>query len=126
MSTPLPPGMFRAPEFCKATGATYRMADHWDRLRVLEPSIADAKGSGSQRLYSYQDVALGRVLVLLRRLGAPLRTLRVVTAELRLAPSHTWPLWAIVDEAGAIHPPDTRINGWIIAVRTVAEADVAA
>jgi DNA-binding transcriptional MerR regulator len=47
---------FRAPQVCKIVGITYRQLDYWARTGLLRPSLADASGSGSQRLYDYRDV----------------------------------------------------------------------
>lgn len=53
---------FRGPQACKLTGITYRQLDYWARTAVLTPSIADANGSGSQRLYSYADLLLLKLI----------------------------------------------------------------
>lgn len=47
---------FRGPQVCALVGITYRQLDYWARTGLLRPSIADARGSGTQRLYSYHDV----------------------------------------------------------------------
>lgn len=47
---------FRVPQVTKLVGITYRQLDYWARTDLIRPSIADAKGSGSQRLYSYTDL----------------------------------------------------------------------
>ncbi len=40
----------------KIIGITYRQLDHWDKKNFIKPSARKAKGSGSRRLYSYQDL----------------------------------------------------------------------
>ncbi len=47
---------YRGPQVCKVVGITYRQLDYWARTGLLRPSIADAHGSGTQRLYSYSDL----------------------------------------------------------------------
>ncbi len=47
---------FRGPKVCKIVGISYRQLDYWARTGLLTPSVKDASGSGSQRLYSYQDL----------------------------------------------------------------------
>ena len=37
-------------------GITYRQLDYWARTDLVRPSLADAKGSGSRRRYSYRDL----------------------------------------------------------------------
>lgn len=40
----------------RIVGISYRQLDYWARTDLVKPSIADAHGSGSQRLYSYADL----------------------------------------------------------------------
>ncbi|HVC15543.1 MAG TPA: MerR family transcriptional regulator [Acidimicrobiales bacterium] len=47
---------YRGPTVCKLIGITYRQLDYWARTGLLRPSVADARGSGSKRLYSYRDL----------------------------------------------------------------------
>ena len=47
---------FRGPQVCAIVGITYRQLDYWARTDLLRPSITEAKGSGTQRRYSYQDL----------------------------------------------------------------------
>jgi hypothetical protein len=42
---------YRVPEVCRIVGITYRQLDYWARTELVTPSIRDATGSGSQRLY---------------------------------------------------------------------------
>ena len=53
---------FAAPEVCKIVGITYRQLDYWARTELVTPSIRDASGSGTQRLYSFQDLVTLRVI----------------------------------------------------------------
>jgi DNA-binding transcriptional MerR regulator len=48
----------RAPVVCRLAGISYRKLDYWDRTGIVSPSIASARGSGSQRLYSFTDTLL--------------------------------------------------------------------
>ena len=47
---------FRGPQVCSIVGITYRQLDYWDRTGLSRPSLAKARGSGSQRLYAYKDL----------------------------------------------------------------------
>ena len=53
---------YRVPEVCNIVGITYRQLDYWARTGLVRPSVKDAKGSGSQRLYSFQDLAMLRLI----------------------------------------------------------------
>src|SRR2546430_11246788 len=46
---------YRGPQVCKIVGITYRQLDYWARTELVRPSLADARGSGTQRRYSYRD-----------------------------------------------------------------------
>lgn len=82
------PGAFSTDAFIQQVGVTYRVADYWDRTGVLRPSIAEARGSGSSRVYSAKDVEIGKVIARLGRLGAGGVVLTEVAAQLRY---QTWP-----------------------------------
>ena len=47
---------YRGPTACRAAGITYRQLDYWARTGLIEPTVRGAKGSGSQRLYSFRDI----------------------------------------------------------------------
>ena len=47
---------YRGPVVCKIVGITYRQLDYWARTDLVRPSVCDAAGSGTQRLYSYTDL----------------------------------------------------------------------
>jgi hypothetical protein len=47
---------FSGPQVCSIVGITYRQMDYWARTDLVRPSLADARGSGSQRRYSYRDL----------------------------------------------------------------------
>lgn len=60
---------FTAAEVIGLAGVTYRQLDYWARNGHLRPSIAEASGSGSQRLYSSWDVTAAKALGRLSALG---------------------------------------------------------
>jgi len=65
-------------------GITYRQLDHWARTELLRPSLCDAKGSGSRRRYSYDDVVQLKVIKKLLDGGQSLQAARKVIDRLRL------------------------------------------
>lgn len=67
---------YRVPEVCKIVGITYRQLDYWARTELVTPSIRDAHGSGSQRLYSFQDLVTLRVIKRLLDAGVSLQRVR--------------------------------------------------
>ena len=67
---------FAAPEVCKIVQITYRQLDYWARTELVTPSIRDASGSGTQRLYSFQDLLQLKVIKKLLDAGVELRRIR--------------------------------------------------
>jgi DNA-binding transcriptional MerR regulator len=67
----------------KIVGITYRQLDYWARTDLLKPSIAEATGSGSRRLYSYRDLLELRIIKTLLDAGIKLESVREVFTNLR-------------------------------------------
>jgi DNA-binding transcriptional MerR regulator len=67
---------FRGPKVCALIGITYRQLDYWARTGLLRPSLADARGSGTQRRYSYHDVLELKVIKQLLDAGISLQRAR--------------------------------------------------
>ena len=79
---PEEPG-FRGPQVCAVVGITYRQLDYWARTGLLVPSISDARGSGSQRRYSYGDLVELKVIKQLLDGGISLQRARQAVECLR-------------------------------------------
>ena len=74
---------YRGPQVCSIVGITYRQLDYWARTGLLRPSIADARGSGTQRLYAYTDVLELKVIKQLLDAGISLQRARRAVECLR-------------------------------------------
>lgn len=74
---------YRGPTACAAAGITYRQLDYWARTGLVEPTIRGAKGSGSQRLYSFTDILVLKVVKRLLDTGVSLHNIRVAIEHLR-------------------------------------------
>jgi len=74
---------FRAPNVCNLVGITYRQLDYWARTNLITPSIQNAQGSGSQRLYSFTDVIQLKVIKRLLDAGMSLKKIRQAMEILR-------------------------------------------
>ena len=74
---------FRGPIACSAAGITYRQLDYWARTGLLEPSVRNAVGSGSQRLYSFRDILVLKVIKRLLETGVSLQSIRTAVEHLR-------------------------------------------
>ena len=64
-------------------GITYRQLDYWARTGLVEPTVRGAKGSGSQRLYSFRDILILKVVKRLLDAGISLQQIRTAVAHLR-------------------------------------------
>lgn len=67
---------YRGPTACHAASITYRQLDYWARTGLVEPSIRNASGSGSQRLYSFRDILVLKVVKRLLDTGVSLQQIR--------------------------------------------------
>jgi DNA-binding transcriptional MerR regulator len=74
---------YRGPTACSAAGITYRQLDYWARTGLVEPSIRSAAGSGSQRLYSFRDILVLKVVKRLLDTGVSLQNIRTAVGHLR-------------------------------------------
>ena len=74
---------YRGQIACNAAGITYRQLDYWARTGLLQPSIRAARGSGSQRLYSFRDILVLKVVKKLLDAGVSLQQVRVAVASLQ-------------------------------------------
>src|SRR4051794_33520350 len=62
---------------------TYRQLDYWARTDLVRPSLADARGSGSRRRYSYRDLLELKTIKRLLDAGIKLEVVREVFIYLR-------------------------------------------
>ncbi|UGY94805.1 MerR family transcriptional regulator [Streptomyces gobiensis] len=74
---------YRGPTACAAAGITYRQLDYWARTGLVEPSIRSAYGSGTQRLYSFRDVVVLKIVKRLLDTGVSLQNIRAAVRHLR-------------------------------------------
>jgi DNA-binding transcriptional MerR regulator len=74
---------YRVPEVCAIVGITYRQLDYWARTSLVRPSVKDASGSGSQRLYSFQDLALLKLIKRMLDSGVNLQQVRKAMKTLK-------------------------------------------
>ncbi len=82
--SPLPSDLgYRGPTACNAAGITYRQLDYWARTGLVEPTVRGAKGSGSQRLYSFRDILILKVIKRLLDAGISLQQIRTAVSHLR-------------------------------------------
>lgn len=74
---------YRVPIACQVADITYRQLDYWDRTKLVQPSIRGAAGSGSQRLYSFRDILVLKVVKGLLDTGISLQIIRKAVSNLK-------------------------------------------
>jgi DNA-binding transcriptional MerR regulator len=78
---------FRGPQACSIVGISYRQLDYWARTGLVKPGLKEAKGSGTQRLYSFLDLVHLRVIRNLLDAGVSLpkirKAIRYIADELK-------------------------------------------
>jgi DNA-binding transcriptional MerR regulator len=87
---------FRGPQVCKIVGISYRQLDYWARTDLVRPSIADARGSGTQRTYSYRDLVRLTVVKSLLDAGVKLQTARSAIEYLKEDLGDDWATASLV------------------------------
>ncbi len=75
---------YRGPTACAAAGITYRQLDYWARTQLVEPTVRSATGSGTQRLYSFKDILLLKIIKRLLDAGVSLQQIRIAIDHLRV------------------------------------------
>ncbi|MFG2052272.1 MerR family transcriptional regulator [Micromonospora sp. NPDC048935] len=74
---------YRGVTACHAVGISYRQLDYWARTALVVPSVRDASGSGTQRLYSFRDLVVLKVVKRLLDAGVSLQNIRKAIEALR-------------------------------------------
>lgn len=74
---------YRGVTACNAAAISYRQLDYWARTGLVVPSIRDASGSGTQRLYSFRDMVVLKVVKRLLDAGVSLQNIRKAIEALR-------------------------------------------
>jgi DNA-binding transcriptional MerR regulator len=74
---------YRGVTACHAAGISYRQLDYWARTGLVVPGVRDASGSGTQRLYSFRDIVVLKVVKRLLDAGVSLQNIRKAIDTLR-------------------------------------------
>ena len=67
----------------RVVGISYRQLDYWDKTGLLRPSVMQARGKGSRRVYSFEDLVELRVIAGLLTPGISLPTVRKAARYVR-------------------------------------------
>jgi DNA-binding transcriptional MerR regulator len=83
---------YTAKQVTAVTGVSYQTLNHWARTGLVEPSIARAAGTGTERIYSFLDLIALKIALELRKGGVTTRALRKVIEFLRKSDGLETPL----------------------------------
>ena len=67
---------FNTKTISRITGSSSRQIDYWDRTHFIKPSVSEASGYGSVRLYSFNDLIQLKVAKTLMDKGVSLQKIR--------------------------------------------------
>jgi DNA-binding transcriptional MerR regulator len=103
---------YRVPDVLRIVGITYRQLDYWARTELVTPSVKDAQGSGTQRLYSFQDLVTLRVIKNLLDTGVSLQRVRKAVDHLQSMERPLTEVTLMSDGQGVYeaHSPDAVID----------------
>lgn len=107
--------MFTSDEVCELTGVTYRQLDCWTTAGVVIPTVP-ARGSGSRRRFTEDDVRLVALALRLAELGCPLRTVSGAVAMMAGRPPTQWDSSLVVYPDGDALLGEQRVAGaaWVV------------
>jgi DNA-binding transcriptional MerR regulator len=74
---------FSGKRAAEIVGISYRQLDYWARTDLIRPSVADARGSGTRRRYSYRNLLELKLVKTLLDNGIKLESIREAFSYLR-------------------------------------------
>lgn len=119
---------FSTVEAARYAKVPYASVDYWARTRLVVPSLAEAKGTGTDRRYSFGDLVALRLVRELREEGIPTQALRRAVqhvrevknplSECRLLVIGTTVVWAKSDDEviDLLRHPGQRILSFTVRV----------
>ncbi|WP_217132656.1 MerR family transcriptional regulator [Leucobacter chinensis] len=75
-------GGYKGAVAARAAGISYRQLDYWARTGLVEPTVRGAAGSGTQRLYSFRDILVLKLVKRLLDTGISLQQIRTAIEQL--------------------------------------------
>jgi DNA-binding transcriptional MerR regulator len=94
---------YRGPQACKIVGITYRQLDYWTRTGLVAPTVQGATGSGTQRLYSFNDLLELKVIKSLTDAGASLQKVRQALDYVKSDLDADWATLTIVTDGAGVY-----------------------
>ncbi|MGH2810974.1 MAG: MerR family transcriptional regulator, partial [Actinomycetota bacterium] len=76
-------GVFTSDQVLRLTGVTKRRLDYWIQRGLVVPEISRARGRGSVRLFSFENLLEVKVAVWLRSKDVSLQLIRKIVGKLK-------------------------------------------
>ncbi|MCD4669896.1 MAG: MerR family transcriptional regulator [Actinomycetia bacterium] len=67
---------YSSKQVCKIIDLTYRQLDYYDRTHFVKPSVSNAEGYGSRRMYGFDDLLKLKIIKKLLEAGVSLQKIR--------------------------------------------------
>ncbi|RGE22552.1 MerR family transcriptional regulator [Leucobacter sp. wl10] len=96
-------GGFKGATAARAAGISYRQLDYWARTGLVEPTVREAKGSGSQRLYGFRDILVLKLVKRLLDTGISLQQIRTAVAQLHEAGVHDLSRTTLMSDGASVY-----------------------
>ena len=94
---------FKGAVAARAAGISYRQLDYWARTNLVEPTVQEAKGSGSQRLYGFRDILVLKLVKRLLDTGISLQQIRTAVAQLHAAGVHDLSQTTLMSDGASVY-----------------------
>lgn len=99
---------YRATNVANLLGITYRQLDNWTTSNLVRASARKAQGSGTQRLYSYDDILRLKVICRLKGLGITMQAIRKAMEAIDSLNISLGDVTVVGDQYGNIHAVDSQ------------------
>lgn len=96
-------GGFKGATAARAAGISYRQLDYWARTGLVEPTVQEAKGSGSQRLYGFRDILVLKLVKRLLDTGISLQQIRTAIGQLHEAGVHDLSKTTLMSDGASVY-----------------------
>lgn len=96
-------GGFKGVVAARAAGISYRQLDYWARTKLVEPTVQNASGSGSQRLYGFRDILVLKLVKRLLDTGISLQQIRTAVSQLREEGVHDLAQTTLMSDGASVY-----------------------
>jgi DNA-binding transcriptional MerR regulator len=96
------PTVYMAGQAAKAAGVAYHRLNYWATTGIVVPSVAEGKGYGGVRAYSFADVVALKVAARMKASGFPIRTLQNLVTAVQQWDEESPKTYFVGDEKGSV------------------------